>query len=362
MGLTAGIVGLPNVGKSTLFNAVTKACALVANYPFATIEPNVGLVEVRDERLERLAEAVKQDNIIRASFSFTDIAGLVKGASRGEGLGNQFLAHIREVDCICHVVRCFEDPDIVHVSGMVDPVADIEIFNLELMLADLEIINRRLPRIEKKAILKVEPDLEAEYRVLLKIKEKLQEGNRNFGLFPEEVLRVRHYNFLTLKPMIYVCNVSEEELGGNRHVEAVRRHAEAEGSRVVVISGKIESELAELDEESRELFLGELGLAESGLDKLTKAAYDLLGLATFFTHNEKEVRAWTFRRGMKAPECAGLIHSDFERGFIRAEVTAFADFQKYGNLQKAKEAGKMRSEGRDYAMQDGDIVFFRFNV
>ncbi|HEY8396260.1 MAG TPA: redox-regulated ATPase YchF [Bacilli bacterium] len=363
MGLTAGIVGLPNVGKSTLFNAITKSNVLAANYPFATIDPNVGIVEVRDERLERIVEAVKPKNVVRASFSFTDIAGLVKGASQGEGLGNQFLAHIREVDCICQVVRCFDDPDVIHVSGKVDPIADIETINLELMLADLDVINKRIPKIEKKAQLKTEPGAEEEYAVLMKIKTELEKGNRIFNLAPEEAALVKQYNFLTLKPMIYVCNVSETDVSEeNKYVREVKRFASAEGSSTVVISAKIEAELAELDDESRKLFLEELGISESGLDKLTKAAYDLLGLATFFTAGEKEARAWTFRKGMKAPECAGIIHSDFERGFIRAEVTSYEDFIKYGSLQKAKEAGRMRSEGRDYVFQDGDIVYFRFNV
>jgi hypothetical protein len=365
MGLTAGIVGLPNVGKSTLFNAITKAKVLAANYPFATIDPNVGIVEVRDERLERIVEAVKPRNVVRASFSFTDIAGLVKGASLGEGLGNQFLSHIREVDAICQVVRCFDNSDIIHVSGKINPLDDIETINLELILADLEVVNKRIPKIEKKAQLKTEPTAVSEYNALKKIKDSLLEGKfaRTVQLNSEEEFLVRPYNFLTLKPMIYVCNVSENDvINENDYVRMVRGFGEKEGTKVVVISAKIEEELGALDQESREIFLDELGIKESGLDKLVRTTYDLLGLATFFTAGEKEAKAWTFKKGMKAPECAGIIHSDFERGFIRAEVIAYPDFLKYGGLLKAKEAGRMRSEGKEYFFQDGDIVLFRFNV
>lgn len=365
MGLTAGIVGLPNVGKSTLFNAITKSKVLAANYPFATIEPNVGLVELRDKRLDNIVAIVKPRNVVRASFSFTDIAGLVKGASLGEGLGNQFLSHIREVDAICHVVRCFDDPDIIHVSGKIDPKSDIETINLELIFADLDVIQKRIPKIEKKAQLKTDHSSEVEYQALLKIKAVLDMGKfvKNAVLTEEEAAMVKNYNFLTAKPMIYVCNVSEEEVNTeNEYVKTVREIARESGSRYTVISAKIEEEVSDLDEEERVMFLNELGIQESGLDKLAKEAYDLLGLATYFTAGEKEAKAWTFRKGMKAPECAGIIHSDFERGFIRAEVISYDDFMAYGGLLKAREAGKMRSEGKDYVFQDGDIALFRFNV
>ncbi|MDD3999575.1 MAG: redox-regulated ATPase YchF [Bacilli bacterium] len=365
MGLTAGIVGLPNVGKSTLFNAITKAHVIAANYPFATIGSNLGIVELRDERLDKIVEVVKPRNVVRASFSFTDIAGLVKGASLGEGLGNQFLSYIREVDAICQVVRCFDDPDIIHVSGKVDPIADIEIINLELILADLEIINKRIPKIEKKAALKTEKDAVIEYQALVKIKAALDSGLFASKVKLTEMERnlIRPYNFLTIKPMIYVCNVSEDDVAhDNDYIRSVRSFAASEGTKAVVISAKIEEELVSLDEESRRLFLEEIGINESGLDKLVKTTYDLLGLATFFTAGEKEARAWTFKKGMKSPECAGIIHTDFQRGFIRAEVISYQDFLEYGGLNKAREAGKMRSEGKEYPFKDGDIVLFRFNV
>lgn len=365
MGLTAGIVGLPNVGKSTLFNAITKSKALSANYPFATIEPNVGYVELRDERLMKIVEIVKPRNVVFTSFSFTDIAGLVKGASTGEGLGNQFLSHIREVDAICQVVRCFEDPDIIHVNGKVDPLSDIETINLELIFADLEVIEKRLPKIEKKAQLKVDKDAVVEYTALKTIKDHLIEGKsaREASLSDEQLEMIRNYNFLTLKPVIYVLNVSEDQINEeNEHTIAVKEYAKKVNAKCVAISAKIEQEISDLSEEDREMFLEELGITQSGLDKLVKETYDLLGLATFFTAGEKEAKAWTFKKGMKAPQCAGVIHSDFERGFIRAEVIAYDDFIEYGGLLKAKEAGKMRSEGKEYIFKDGDIVLFRFNV
>lgn len=365
MGLTAGIIGLPNVGKSTLFNAITKSKVLSANYPFATIEPNVGVVEVKDTRIDEIVKIVKPRNVVYTAFSFTDIAGLVKGASLGEGLGNQFLSHIREVDAICHVVRCFDNDDITHVSGKIDPIDDIETINLELAFADLEVIEKRISRIEKKAKMKTDADAVKEYDILLRIKEALTTGipARNVSLTLEEKEFIKNYNFLTLKPMIYVLNVSEDEVAiDNDYVKRVKDYALNDNTKVVKISARIEEELSELSDEDKELFLGELGIAESGLDVLIKSAYDMLGLETFFTAGEKEVRAWTFKKGMKAPQCAGVIHTDFEKGFIKAEVISYQDFIKYGSLQNAKLNGKMRLEGRDYVFQDGDITIFRFNV
>lgn len=365
MALTAGIVGLPNVGKSTLFNAITKSKVLSANYPFATIEPNVGIVEVNDERLRKIAEIVNPERILYAAFSFTDIAGLVKGASLGEGLGNQFLSHIREVDAIVQVVRCFKSDDIIHVSGIVDPLDDIETINLELILADLEVIEKRIPRIEKKAQLKTDQESVIEYEALKKLKENLSKEvpARNVEFTSEELNIIKGYNLLTLKPMIYCLNVSEDDLiEKNELVLKVEEYAKANNTKTVMICAKIEEELSELDDQERNLFLEELGIKESGLDKLVRLTFDLLGLATYFTAGVKEVRAWTFKKGMNAQQCAGIIHTDFERGFIRAEVTNYEDLIACGGLNKAKEAGKMRLEGKEYIVQDGDVMLFRFNV
>ena len=365
MGLTAGIVGLPNVGKSTLFNAITKKNILAANYPFATIEPNVGVVIVQDPRLDYLKEKEIPERVIPTAYEFIDIAGLVKGASKGEGLGNKFLSHIREVDAICEVVRCFKDSNITHVEGDIDPIRDIDIIDLELIISDLDIVNNRLEKIEKKAITSKDKEALEEVNALKKVQKALEENipARRLEYTEDENKILKNFNLLTKKPIIYMANVSEEDINnGNEYVEKVREHASKEGAKVVMLSAKVESELSELPDEDRELFLEELGIKESGLDKLIKATYDLLGLATFFTAGKDECKAWTFRKGMKAPECAGIIHSDFEKGFIRAEVTSFEDYKLYGGEKGAKENGKMRLEGKEYLMQDGDIVFFRFNV
>ena len=366
MALTAGIVGLPNVGKSTLFNAITKAGALAANYPFATIDPNVGIVEVPDERLNKLTEMVEPKKTVPTAFEFTDIAGIVKGASKGEGLGNKFLAHIREVDAICQVVRAFNDENVTHVSGKVSPVDDIEIINMELILADLESVEKRLPRLEKMAKQK-DKDAMAEAAILQKIKEGLENDQpvRSMEFSDEEAKYVKNFHMLTQKPMLYVANVAEEDVGStedNVHLKNIREYADEEGSEVIVISAKVEEEIAVLDEDEKEMFLEELGISESGLDKLIKASYDLLGLATYFTAGVQEVRAWTFKKGMTAPECAGIIHTDFKKGFIRAETVSYDDLVAAGSEVKAKEAGKVRLEGKEYIMKDGDVVHFRFNV
>lgn len=366
MSLKAGIVGLPNVGKSTLFNAITKQNILAANYPFATIEPNVGVVIVPDVRLDFLNDLYHPKSLVPTSFEFTDIAGLVKGASTGEGLGNKFLSHIREVDAICEVVRCFEDGNITHVEGAVDPICDIEIINIELVLADLEVVENRLNRIGKKAIMSKDKDTIKEVEFLNKVKESLlkNEAIRRLELNEEELSLSKAFNFLTQKPIIYMANISESDLknNGNEYVDKVRDYASKEGAEVVVVCAKIESELAELSEEDKMLFLEDLGIKTSGLDQLIQATYSLLGLATYFTAGSDECRAWTFKKGMKAPACAGIIHTDFERGFIRAEVMSFEDLQKYGSELKVKEAGRMRLEGKEYTMNDGDICYFRFNV
>lgn len=365
MALTAGIVGLPNVGKSTLFNAITKAGALAANYPFATIDPNVGIVEVPDTRLNKLTEMVEPKKTIPTTFEFTDIAGIVKGASKGEGLGNKFLSHIREVDAICQVVRAFDDENVTHVSGRVNPLDDIEVINMELVLADLESVEKRLPRIEKMARQK-DKTAEMEMRILSRIKEALENGDpvRSIDFNDEDQKYVNQAQLLTSKKMLYIANVGEDEIGDedNDKVKAIREYAAKEDSEVIVISAKIEEEIATLDDEDRAMFLEDLGIEEPGLDVLIRTTYDLLGLSTYFTAGVQEVRAWTFRQGMIAPQCAGIIHTDFERGFIRAEVTSYDDYVEHGGEQGAKEAGKQRLEGKEYIMQDGDIVHFRFNV
>lgn len=367
MGLTAGIVGLPNVGKSTLFNAITKSEVLSANYPFATIDPNVGVVEVPDERLNTLTELVKPKKTIPTIFEFTDIAGIVKGASKGEGLGNQFLSHIREVDAIVQVVRAFDDPNVTHVDGSIDPIRDIETINLELIFADLEVIEKRLPKIAKKAQLKVDDDSVIEYNILKEIQTVLLDDKpiRSMTFTKEQRKLIKNFNFLTAKPIVYVANIHEDDIldySDNNYVKQIRTFAGNEKSDVVVISAKIEAELSELDDDEKALFLEDLGLKESGLDQLITHSYKLLGLETFFTAGPKEVRAWTFRKGMKAPECAGVIHTDFEKGFIRAETIPYDAYIKYGSEQGAKEAGAFRLEGKEYRVKDGDVMHFRFNL
>ena len=364
MGLKAGIVGLPNVGKSTLFNAITKAQVEAANYPFATITPNTGVVEVPDERLEKLAEIFQPKSKIAATFEFFDIAGLVKGASKGEGLGNQFLAHIREVDAICHVVRCYDDPNITHVYQTTDPLRDIEVVELELILADLETIENRLAKIERKV--KSDKTAAGEYDLLSKLKTKLSQGEtvKSCQLSARENLELKSFNLLSSKPVIYIANLKEEQLAdyqNDKYYRAVAQFAAAADQRCLAISARYEEELNDLSSEERELFLQELG-GQSGLQEITRVTYDTLGLATFFTAGPKEVRAWTFSRGMKAPQCAGVIHSDFEKGFIKAEAYSFEDLLRYKTEQAIKENGKLRIEGKDYPVKDGDVLFFRFNV
>ena len=364
MGLTAGIVGLPNVGKSTLFNAITKQNILAANYPFATIEPNVGTVIVPDKRVSVLEDMYNPNRTIPTTFEFTDIAGLVKGASLGEGLGNKFLSHIREVDAVVEVVRCFDDRNIIHVDGSIDPIRDIEVINVELILSDLEIVDNRISKIYKKATTSKNKDDLKELELLNRIKGSLEKNKaiRELEFNDDEIKLLKSFNFITMKPIIYVANVDEESLlnGGNMYVDKVREYANFDN--VVMICAKVESELSELEEEEKKEFLQELGVSESGLATLIKSTYKLLGLSTFFTVGSDEVRAWTFKNGMKAPNCAGIIHTDFEKGFIRAEVISYTDLINCGNEIKVKEAGKVRLEGKDYIMQDGDICHFRFNV
>ena len=366
MALKAGIIGLPNVGKSTLFNAITKKNILAANYPFATIDPNVGVVTVPDQRLEVLNDMYMPERLIATQYEFIDIAGLVKGASTGEGLGNKFLANIREVDAIVQVVRCFENKDIIHVEGSLDPTRDIEIVNYELILSDLEIVENRLSKIEKKATTSNDKDGLYEVALLKKLKDILSEGKmlRLEEFDEKESKLIKTYNLITNKPFIYLANVSEEDLltNDNPYVNKVREYASKEKSSVVLMCAKIESELSELDEESKKEFLRDLGIQNSGLDSLIHNTYYLLGLKTFFTVGKDEVRAWTFKDGMTAPECAGLIHTDFQKGFIKAEVMSYDDLVQYGSEIKVKESGRARLEGKDYVMQDGDICLFRFNV
>lgn len=366
MSLTAGIVGLPNVGKSTLFNAITQAGASAANYPFTTIDPNVGIVEVPDERLEQLTKFVKPKKTVPTAFEFTDIAGIVEGASKGEGLGNKFLSHIRQVDAICHVVRCFEDENVTHVSGKVDPIADIEIINMELMFADLETVTKRYEKAEKLSQHNKDKDALEEFEVMKILKEGLENGKpaRSLEFTKEQEILVKELHLLTSKPVLYVANVAEDEINDedNEYVQKVKEFSAQDEADVIVISAKIEEEIAELSSEEKEMYLEELGIEQSGLDILIKATYDLLGYGTYFTAGVEEVRAWTFKKGMTAPQAAGIIHTDFERGFIRAETVSYEDLYEAQSMAQARENGKVRLEGKEYIVQDGDVIHFRFNV
>jgi ribosome-binding ATPase len=364
MGFNCGIVGLPNVGKSTIFNALTSAGAQASNYPFTTIDPNVGVVDMPDERLDRLAEIYKPKKVTPTIMEFVDIAGLVKGAAQGEGLGNKFLANIREVDAIAHVVRCFEDPNVVHVAGKVDPKSDIEVIEAELMLADLDAIEKRLFKAEKMTRTGDKKAVE-ELDLMKRLKDMLSKGEpvRRATHSDEETAWLKSYSLLSAKPVLYVANVAEDMVDKpNPHVDAVKTIAAEEGAKVVVISGQVEGEIAQLPKEERKDYLAGMGLKESGLDRMIRAGYDLLGLITYLTAGEKEVRAWTITNGTKAPQAAGKIHTDFEKGFIRAEVFHFDDLMKHKTEQAVKAAGLLRSEGKEYVVKDGDIMLFRFNV
>ena len=367
MPLTAGIVGLPNVGKSTLFNAITNSQVEAANYPFATIAPNVGVVEVPDYRVDRLTQIFNPKKTIYTTFEFTDIAGLVKGASKGEGLGNQFLSNIRLTDAICHVVRCFEDDNITHVENSIDPIRDTEIIELELMMADLQTVENRISKVQRKAKSAKDKEAQMELAILEKVQSALEQEKpvRSLEFNEEEELLLKNFSLLTKKPVIYVANMDEMGISdpqSNPFFTALLEKANKEGAQVVPLCAKIEEDLSGMDAEEKQIFLEDLGLPNSGLDSLIQKAYTVLNLCTFLTAGEDECRAWTFTKGMKAPQCAGVIHTDFERGFIRAEVYSFEDIDQLESEQAVKEAGKLRSEGKDYVMQDGDVVHFRFNV